>query len=67
MREENTVCLINSNAYKALYTEKEFVALPVEITNPVAMCLFHRKEINPTDQPVYQTLLKTATDLAQRL
>lgn len=65
MQEENTICMVNSFAYKVLYPEKEYVAIPVEHIRPVVMCLFYHKQPSNIENPVYQTFIQTAEKLAE--
>ncbi len=67
MQEENTVCLINSLAFKTLYPEKDYVAIPIEDLHPVTMALFYQKSLDNHENPIYQTFIRTALDLAKRL
>ena len=64
MQEENTVCMINAFAYKMLYPEKEYVAIPVKHFRPIVMCLFYHKQSSNLEDPVYQTFIQTAEKLA---
>ena len=63
MQEENTVCLINAMAFKTLYPEKDFIALPVDDVNPVTMALFYQKQSKETVNPIYQTFIQAALKL----
>mgnify|MGYP003293766333 FL=1 len=66
MQEENTVCLINAMAFKTLYPEKDFIALPVDDVNPVTMALFYQKQSEETENPIYQTFIQTALKLVKQ-
>ena len=66
MQEENTVCLINAMAFKTLYPEKDFIALPVDDVNPVTMALFYQKQSEETANPIYQTFIQAALKLVNQ-
>lgn len=67
MQEENSVCLINSLAYKTLYPEKDFVAIPVTDIRPVYMSLFYRKSEQEEENAVYQSFIQTILKLTKQL
>jgi len=67
MQEENTICLVNSLAFKTLYPEKEYVAVPIAGLHPVTMALFYQKSLNDHENPIYHTFIQTALELTRRL
>ena len=66
MQEEHSVCLINTSAFKTLYSEKEFVAVPLATNQAMSMCLFTRKEYPATKEDIYQAFIETALNTAKQ-
>ena len=67
MQEENTLCLINTLAYKTLYPEKDYVAIPTEGISPVTMSIFYNKTSKNEEDPIYQTFIQTALQLVKQI
>jgi hypothetical protein len=53
-------------AFKTLYPEKDFIALPVDDVNPVTMALFYQKQSEETANPIYQTFIQAALKLVNQ-
>lgn len=68
MQEENTVCFMPLQFFKASYPEKDFIALPMTDTSPVVTCLVYPKQVEQLERnPLQQTFIKTVLELTQRL
>lgn len=63
MQEENTICIINYLAFKVLYPEKEFIAIPLEKIDPITMVLFYQKPNDENRILLYQTFVQTILEL----